>query len=157
MNYPRRATRPVTALAATLFCLLFGACASPDATHKRLQSLQEEVDRVQSRADRLEERLTALEVSGQKRTVHVDEEGAVSVEGRPALKVVKVGPESDASQAKQSRPAAIEAQDEKDQAPRPMIRASGSGEGSIDNLEPPARVEPARPKPTDDKRSEGGS
>ena len=157
MNYPRRATRPVTALAAPLFCLLFGACASPDATDKRLKSLQEEVDRVQSRADRLEERLTALEVSGQKRTVHVDEEGAVSVEGRPALKVVKVGPESDAAQAKQSRPAAIDAPEEKDQAPRPMIRASGSGEGSIDNLEPPARVEPVRPKPTDDKRSEGGS
>src|SRR5688572_32506879 len=117
MNYPRRATRPVTGLAATLFCMLFGACASPDAMDKRLQSLQEEVDRVQSRADRLEERLTALEVSGQKRTVHVDEEGAVSVEGRPALKVVKVGPESDAAQAKQSRPAAIDAQDQKDQAP----------------------------------------
>ena len=157
MNYPRRATRPVTGLAATLFCLLFGACASPDAMDKRLQSLQEEMDRVQSRADRLEERLTALEVSGQKRTVHVDEEGAVSVDGRPALKVVKVGPESDAAQAKQSRPAATDAQDEKDQAPRPVIRASGSGEGSIDNLEPPARVEPARPKRVEDKQPEGGS
>ena len=156
MKYPRRVPRPVIGLAATLFCLLSGACASPDGMDKRLQSLQEEVDRVQSRADRLEERLTALEVSNQKQTVHLDEEGGVSVEGRPALKVVKVAPESDAVQAKQSRPAATPT-DEKDQGPRPVIRASGSGEGSIDNLEPPERSEPPRPKQTEGKKSEGGS
>jgi len=157
MKYPRRVPRPVIGLAATLFCLQCGACASPDGMDKRLQSLQEEVDRVQSRADRLEERLTALEVGNQKQTVHLDEEGAVSVEGRPALKVVKVAPESDAVQAKQSRPAATGSVDEKDQGPRPVIRASGSGEGSIDNLEPPERSEPVRPKQTDGKKSEGGS
>src|SRR5688572_24298957 len=157
MKHPR-ASRLIIGLAATLFCPLFGACASNDALDKRLHSLQEEVDRVQSRADRLEERLTALEVSNQKQTVHVDEEGGVNVEGRPALKVVKVGPESDAAQAKQSRPAATVAEEEKDQGPRPVIRASGSGEGSIDNLEPPERVEPARPKRDEhDKQSEGGT
>lgn len=155
MKYPR-APRRMIGLAATLFCPLFASCASNDAMEKRLQSLQEEVDRVQSRADRLEERLTALEVSDQKQTVHVDEEGSVSVGGRPALKVVKVAPESDAAQAKQSRPAAT-ADAEKDQGPRPVIRAFGSGEGSIDNLEPAERAEPARPGRDDGKQSPGGS
>ncbi|HEU5075403.1 MAG TPA: hypothetical protein VFU02_14530 [Polyangiaceae bacterium] len=158
MKYPPRAPRLIIGLAATLFWPVFAACASNDAMDKRLQSLQEEVDRVQSRADRLEERLTALEVNKQKQTVHVDEEGGTSVEGRPALKVVKVGPESDAAQAKQSRPAATAADEDKDHGPRPVIRASGSGEGSIDNLEPPERAEPTRPKRDDEgKQSEGGS
>lgn len=157
MKYPRRAPRPLFGLAAILFWPLLAACASTDAMDKRLQSLQEEVDRVQSRADRLEERLTALEVGEQKQTVHVDEEGDVSVDGRPALKVVKMGPESDAAQAKQSRPAAMPPEEEKDQGPRPVIRASGSGEGSIDNLEPPPRTEPARPKRDDQAKPEGGS
>lgn len=146
---------PVTGLSlALLFCPLLGACASDAAMQKRVESLQQEVDRVQSRADRLEERLTALEVGQQKSgTVHVDEEGGVSVRGRPDLKVVKVSPESDAAQAKQPRPADIE--EEKDQGPRPVIRATGSGEGSIDNLE----AADDRSKPSRDarpKRPEGG-
>lgn len=148
--------RAVTGMAlALLFCPLLGACASDAAMDKRVQSLQEELDRVQSRADRLEERLTALEVGQQKSgTVHVDEEGAVSVRGRPELKVVKVNPESDAAQAKQSRPA--EAEEDKDQGPRPVIRATGSGEGSIDNLDN-ADEGPRAPRETRPKRPEGGS
>lgn len=128
-----------------------------------MKALQEEVDRVQSRADRLEERLTALEVGEQKRTLSVDEDGEVEVRetGRPELKVVKVSRGEEASQAKRASQAASE----KDTGPRPVIRATGSSEGRIENLDSTGPSSPARPardskplrqtKPED--KSEGGS
>src|SRR5690606_2846369 len=136
MNHPR-APRLMIGLAATLFCPLFAACASDEAMEKRLHSLQEEVDRVQSRADRLEECLRALECGKQEGTVHEDEGGRTNEEGRAELRVAKVGPAWDAAPAKQSRPAATGAQEDNDRGPQRVIRASGSGEGSIDNRVPP--------------------
>jgi hypothetical protein len=156
MHHPLFASRLVSGLAGILFCLVFVGCASDAAMEKRIKSMQEEVDRVQSRADRLEERLTALEVGRQKQTVHVDEEGSVSVRGRPELKVVKVSPDADAAQAKQSRPAESEVRDD---GPRPVIRATGTGEGRIDNLDPAVNdaPEPQKSRPNRDSKAEEGS
>jgi chromosome segregation ATPase len=134
-----------------MLCLLSAACASDEALQKRVRSLQEEVDRVQSRADRLEERLTAVEIGRQKQTLHVDSDGEVSVDERPNLKVVKVAPSAKTTQAKLS--SAGEEAKAADQGPRPVIRATGSGEGRIDNLEP----EKARPTPRETSDEDGGS
>ncbi len=160
MHHPFVVTRSAALLTALLFCPPMAGCASDEAMEKRLQAMQEELDRVQNRSDRLEERLTALEVARQKQTLHVDPEGDITVEGRPELKVVKVGPGSDESQAK--KPAPRDSGDAKDTGVRPVIRASGSGEGRIENLEPSEPTE-ARPRPAPkappaaEKKPEGGS
>jgi len=140
-----------------VFCLSTAACASDEAVEKRFKALQEEVDRVQSRADRLEERLTALEVSRQKQIVHLDDQGDASIGGRPELKVIKVAPKGENTHAKQPQDESDAAG--KDQGPRPVIRASGSAEGRIENLEQaaePGRT-PRRPPSSPDGEPEGGN
>jgi hypothetical protein len=158
MHHPLRPPRLTIGPAALLFCLSFCACASDAATEKRFRALQEEVDRVQSRADRLEERLTAVEVGRQKQTLHLDQEGDVSVEARPKLKVVKMSPKSDTSQAKRAGAGTV-GEVGKESEPRPIIRATGSAEGRIENLEPssPTTTAPVRQGPATQQESDGGS
>jgi hypothetical protein len=162
MHHPFPVTRAAALLTALLFCPPMAGCASDAAMEKRLEAMQQELDRVQNRSDRLEERLTALEVARQKQTLHVDPEGDISVEGRPELKVVKVGPGSEDSQAKQ--PANRGGGDAKDAGVRPLIRATGSGEGRIENLEvseeppqAPARPRSAPPERPAREQTPGGS
>ena len=163
MHHPFVVTRSAALLTALLFCPPMAGCASDEAMEKRLQAMQQELDRVQNRSDRLEERLTALEVARQKQTLHVDPEGDITVEGRPELKVIKVAPGSEDSQAKQ--PANRASVDAKDTGVRPIIRATGSGEGRIENLElsEEPSAAPARPRsvpterPPREQKPEGGS
>lgn len=134
-NTPR-ASRNSLGLAGIVLCLSASSCAGETATQKRLTALQEELDRVQNRADRLEERMTALEVQSQKRTVHID--GDADAAERPNLKVVKLSPGDGAGSG---TPASGEgAKRADDDGPRPVIRATGQGEGRIDNLDAPERA-----------------
>lgn len=142
MQNTARASKNLLGFAGILLCLSVSACSNADATQKRLSALQEELDRVQSRADRLEERLTALEVAQQKRTVRIDDETEPS--DRPNLKVVKLSPDELAS-GSPSPGAQGSAKHADEEGPRPVIRATGQGEGRIDNLQaaehPPAKKE----------------
>ncbi len=154
MHRPLRPFRVLVGLAVPLFCLSTAGCASDEAMEKRVNALQEELDRVQSRADRLAERLTALEVGRQKRTVRLDQAGAPDTVDRPELEVVKVAPKQEEAQAKSH---AVAVEDARDDGPRPVIRAVGSSEGRIENLEsspssPPRQQRREMP----DSDSEGG-
>jgi len=128
-------------LAGILLSLSLSSCAGDEATQKRLGAMQEELDRVQNRADRLEERLTALEVQSQKQTVRIDEDSEASE--RPNLKVVKLSPDDVGSGASAPRPTPGAAKHADEEGVRPVIRASGQGEGRIDNLD---AVEPSPAK-----------
>lgn len=73
------------------------ACSSDrDATEKRLAELRDEMTRVQNTADRLEDRVSALEVSALS-TGQATAAPAATADGpvyRPRLKVVHVTPET---------------------------------------------------------------
>jgi hypothetical protein len=87
-----------SALAGVAFAGSFLACSSDrDATEKRLAELRDEMTRVQNTSDRLEDRVSALEVgavaTAQAAAVAPLPASAAPVY-RPRLKVVHVTPES---------------------------------------------------------------
>ena len=144
MQNTLRASRTLLGSAGILMCLGLASCAGDEATEKRLGALQAELDRVQNRADRLEERLTAVEVQNQKRTVRIDEDTEAS--DRPTLKVVKLSPDDSLEPAAATPEGAAKQAD--DDGPRPVIRATGQGEGRIDHLDA-AEPTPAKKDKTD--------
>ena len=146
-----KASKTLLGVAGILSCLLASSCAGEDATQKRLAALQEELDRAQNRGDRLEERVTALEVANQKRTVHID--GDADDADRPNLKVVKLSPQDGAASADPGS-GAEGAKHADDTGPRPVIRATGQGEGRIDNLDA-VEASPAKLPPSKKDESDG--
>ncbi len=84
--------------AGLLFAVSILSCSSDhDANEKRLAELRDEMTRVQNASDRLEDRVSALEVSAMS-TAHTKAAAAPAPEAapvyRPRLKVVHVTPES---------------------------------------------------------------
>lgn len=114
-------------LAAAACCLV--ACGGGhDDVAKRLASVQSELIKVQSHADRLELRLEALEMRKEPAPApHPVGESATKLDG-PRLMVVKLEPDDSARDAKADAPtAALRPEDSAaDQSPRPMIRVYGS-------------------------------
>jgi hypothetical protein len=123
-----------------LFCALLIAasvCAAcggqADAQKKRIRELEEELTRLQNTHDRLEERVTSLEVtrsapeespSPQAKSEQAAEQPQAAKLERPPLKVFKLGPSTNGGAA----PAPIEQEppaDEDSGEPRPVIRGSG--------------------------------
>ena len=105
-----------------------GACGGGhDELAKRLASVQADLIKVQSHADRLEQRLETLEMrSKELPKARPGSESAANPE-HPPLTVVKLEPD-DARDAPASAPtAALRPEDSaSDQSPRPVIRVYGS-------------------------------
>lgn len=83
--------------AGLLIALAFLSCsADHDATEKRLAELRDEMTRVQNASDRLEDRVSALEVSALSTPRAAASEPAPEATPvyRPRLKVVHVTPET---------------------------------------------------------------
>jgi hypothetical protein len=122
------------------FCALLVAawvCAAcggeSDAQKKRIRELEEELTRLQNSHDRIDERVTSLEVtrsapdesaSPQAESEQAAPQPQVANLERPPLKVFKLGPSTNGG----GTPAAVEQEppvDEDSGEPRPVIRGSG--------------------------------
>jgi len=120
-------------IVAAAFCSACGGQA--DAQKKRIRELEEELTRLQNTHDRLDERLTSLELSrsapeesasssGKSDRQAGDQPPAANLE-RPPLKVFKLGPSANGAAP---APVAVEEEPEGDEdrgEPRPLIRGSG--------------------------------
>jgi hypothetical protein len=133
-------------LAATALCMACGGEA--DANKKRVRELEEELTRLQNTHDRLDERVTSLELSraapeeGSSPKAKAGDEASEPAETahleRPPLKVFRLAPPGNGGS---TAPAAVEetfpGEDEQGE-PRPVIRGRGQ------NIEK-APGSPARP------------
>jgi hypothetical protein len=95
-----------SALAGVAFAGSLAACSSErDATEKRLAELRDEMTRVQNTADRLEDRVSALEVGAVARSAATEPAPAAAAPVyRPRLKVVHVTPESPNAEPERENP-----------------------------------------------------
>ena len=120
-------------VAAAALC---AACSGgADAQKKRIRELEEELTRVQNSHDRLDERVTSLELSRQVPEARAsgpetsgeqppDQPQAANLE-RPPLKVFRLGPSSGGSPAAQAAVEQEAAGEEEQGEPRPVIRGRG--------------------------------
>jgi uncharacterized coiled-coil protein SlyX len=114
-------------LLATI-CGLAACGGGHDELSKRLARLQADLTKVQSHADRLEQRLEAVEMRKESAPAAGPVDGSASNRERPPLMVVKLEPGDVARDAPTDAPtAALRPEDSAaDQSPRPMIRVYGS-------------------------------
>jgi hypothetical protein len=117
--------------------LLSSGCASDQAIEKRLKEMEIELKEIQGRSDNLEERVTAVELAERQQDAQAKSQAKPST--KPNLKVVRLTPETppEAVGTERAAPPAD------DKEPRPVIRATGSGEGRIDNFESEQKPEGA--------------
>jgi hypothetical protein len=140
----RRYARLLTHGAALSVALgLLGCSGDRDAMEKRVKELQEELTRVQNGNDRLEERVSSLELSrqvtAQAPPASTNAPDAPERLERPPLKIVKLVPGARASQSETASAAdstdtgaegveggSAREQSEADSGPRPVIRGRGA-------------------------------
>jgi len=106
-----------------------GACGGGrDDLAKRLASVQSDLIKVQSHADRLEQRLEALEMRKEPAPAPRPVADSAPSSDGPRLLVVKLEPDDATREAPTNAPtAALRPEDSAaDQSPRPMIRVYGS-------------------------------
>jgi len=126
------------AILAGLLLGILGCGKDHDATEKRLHQLQDELTRLQNSNDRLEERVTSLELTRAPpsgATAQPVPDAAEQTVERPPLKVVRLGPEqpkapSSEESARAAKGEASEPASEPappgDDSPRTLIRGQGS-------------------------------
>lgn len=125
-------------LAALLLCGS-GCAAQSDNSSKQLHALADQVRRLQSTADRLEERMAAIENARLRETQRTASLPVVSSE-IPSLPVIKADSESSAVSGDSSPP-----QGETGDEPRPLIVGEGSRiETRSSGVELPATNNPTR-------------
>jgi hypothetical protein len=89
----RFSSRAIFALALAVLGAGSGCGAGRDAADKHLHKLQDELTRLQGTADRLEDRVAALELRGEApKRPEAAQESATAVIYRPRLKVIHMGP-----------------------------------------------------------------
>src|SRR6187401_747586 len=113
-------------LLAAVACL--GACGGGhDDLAKRVASLQADLTKVQSHADRLEQRLEAVEMRTKEAPPARPASEPTSNLDRPRLTVVKLEPDDVRDAPANTQAAALRPEDSAaDQSPRPVIRVYGS-------------------------------
>ncbi len=107
-----------------------GCSGGQDKFQKELDSLQEQVVRMQGEQDRMSERLVAMEAIGASPAAQVKkradgESDEAGFEERPRLKVVQMAPDADAAPADESESVALPQQVDED-AKRPKIELNGT-------------------------------
>ena len=133
-------TRTVSRVGLLAAALLFtlGCGKDHDVTEKRLRQLQDELTRLQNSSDRLEERLTAVELSrAQSAPVQTASNAAPETLERPPLKVVRLGPEQPKAQPSEPEPSRTPASEPSSGSPSepPAVEDDGThtlirGQGS---------------------------
>ncbi|HET7544483.1 MAG TPA: hypothetical protein VFK05_31645 [Polyangiaceae bacterium] len=113
-------------LLAAAACL--GACGGGhDDLAKRLASVQADLIKVQSHADRLEQRLESLEMRSKEAPVARPASEPAAHPDHPPLMVVKLEPDDSRDAPANAPTAALRPEDSAaDQSPRPVIRVYGS-------------------------------
>jgi hypothetical protein len=125
--------RPLSMLAVLLFPAL-SACAGSNGLKKQVAGLETQVTTMRADQDRLEERLSALELSTGQSSRGGGAPAAERVE-RPRLKVIRLSPDDEGAAAEPaSEPPAPSTNDS---AHRPIIRGTGDrvikvGDGDAD-------------------------
>jgi hypothetical protein len=109
-------------------CGLFACGGGHDELNKRLATVQSDLIKLQSHNDRLEQRLSVLEMRKEPAPPPRPVGESASNSGRPPLMVVKLEPGDDTREAPTDAPtAALRPEDSAaDQSPRPVIRVYGS-------------------------------
>lgn len=113
--------------------LLFGCSGDHDAMKKRIAELTDDVQRLQSGQDRVEERLAAVELQGMQSTAKRAQASAKPPADHPPLKVVRMTPGEDQppppdladTGGPDSTVPVPGPDDDMDDAPRPVIRGVG--------------------------------
>jgi tol-pal system protein YbgF len=100
---------------------LVQGCAGPSATQKQVVELQQKINKIQTEQDRLNERLTALELAST-----LPASGPRRAEDRPELQVVRLGPEESYRDDMET----IGSMDD-DREPPTVIRAEGDRVPSV--------------------------
>jgi|RhiMethySRZTD1v2_1073278.scaffolds.fasta_scaffold53029_4 hypothetical protein len=132
--------RTLAGLVVALSVCVQGCGGSADAQKKRVRELEEELTQLQNSHDRLEERVTSLEVSrpdpraepkataasnADSNPAPAEERALPATLERPPLKVFKLGPNAGAPPPA-AAPSAEEAPgEEASDEPRPVIRGQG--------------------------------
>ena len=120
-----------------LATLVLGGCSGDrEAMEKRVKQLEEELTRIQNSHDRIDERVTAVELNGhalatQARAEIDQESGEPARLERPPLKIVKLAPRPDPRGGEpgpvdqNGTEASEPATPEEPAGPRPVIRGRG--------------------------------
>jgi hypothetical protein len=106
---------------------LLSGCGGDRAMQQRLDALRDQITKMQSEQDRLEERLAAIEmqrVSALPRGTALADASGVQ---RPRLKVIKLTPESESALGADPGEEPLESADAgPEDGPRPVLRSRGS-------------------------------
>ena len=131
-----------------------GCGGQADAQKKRIRELEEELTRLQNTHDRLDERVTSLELSRSApeespstpaKADSAEPPQAANLE-RPPLKVFRLGPSANGTSV---APAAVEQEapgDDDSGEPRPVIRGSGQNVQKASGTAAPAGSKARGPK-----------
>jgi tol-pal system protein YbgF len=141
MVHRQRSLQPrplASALAASIFVLgsaSLTGCGGGSAADRQQAQLQDEIHRVQTDHDRLDQRISALELgaadeSPTKRPPPA-KTAAVPITATPSLRVVHLNPDgTETSQASSETAAALNGEDPEDTTPRPTIKVAGDSRGA---------------------------
>lgn len=113
-----------------LFALLGLACGRGESAEERqLAQMRDELTHVQSDHDRMDQRLSSLELRGADGVPTARPTPSSPSGPTPTLRVVHLNPDGSETTQASSETAGAGMADTDDTAPRPVIRVTGSGKG----------------------------